>query len=337
MNEQDYMKITGGIDERFVAEYADYPGKRAVSGRKRIGIMVAIAAAVALMIPAGVFAFTQLTHRDKVSIYYSEEGARLLEENHLTNGYTVENGKIRLTVDVMLCDGNFVEGVYTLTALTEDAKDHLHTANRFRVYADNNEYMWGAGGFGSSDGSTWTDNEVSWTFKYPVRGPAIDESRTSRLIFFEDFKTGEPFHYDGLAFTGDYTYYEGIYFDLLSEPNIPTKTLCSEEGKELTLSYYGISMLDEKQEKPENDRIFTTFSSFVIIATDGERYDLLSELGLSGLSMCPGGGSVIAINGKTIELTGDINSDEFSIRFGTAFDIDNISSVEINGVKYMET
>ena len=33
MNEQDYMKITGGIDERFVAEYADYPGRRVVSSR----------------------------------------------------------------------------------------------------------------------------------------------------------------------------------------------------------------------------------------------------------------------------------------------------------------
>ena len=126
MNEQEYMKITGGIDERFVAEYENYSTRRVTSLRKRIGIGIAVAVAVALMVPAGVFAFTQLTHRDKVSIYYSEEGVRLLEENNIADAYTVENGKIRLTVDVQICDGNFVEGVYTLTALTEDAKDHLH-------------------------------------------------------------------------------------------------------------------------------------------------------------------------------------------------------------------
>lgn len=336
MNEQDYMKITGGIDERFVAEYADYPGRRVVSSRRRIGIAIAIAAAVALMIPAGVFAFTQLTHRDKVSIYYSEEGVRLLEENHLTDGYTVENGKIRLTVDVQICDGNYVEGVYTLTALTEDAKEHLHTVSGYRVYADDYEYMWGAGGAGSSDGSTWTEDEISWSFRYPVRGKAIDESRPMRVIFFEDFKTGEPFHYDGHTFTGDFTYYEGIYFDLITEPNIPTKTLRSEDGTEIVLSHFGMSMIDENKDEPVEEISFSTINSLVIIASDGERYDLMSELGLSGISMSAGGVSIISSNGYTIELSGDINRGKFSIRFGTAFDLDNVSGVEINGVKYME-
>ena len=335
MNEQEYMKITGGIDERFVAEYENYSARHVTSLRKRIGIGIAVAAAVALMIPAGVFAFTQLTHRDKVSIYYSEEGARLLEENHLTNGYTVENGKIRLTVDVMICDGNYVEGIYTLTALTEDAKDHLHTGCWYRVYGDDNEYMWDAGGTGSSDGSTWTENEISCSFRCPVRGRAIDESRPMRLIFFEDFTTGEPFHYDGHTMSGDFTYYEGIYIDLITKPNIPTKNFRAEDGTEIVLSHFGLSVIDENKDEPIYEITYSTLNSMVIVATDGERYDILSELGLSGLTMSAGGISVVAANGKTIEITGDINRGKFSMRFGTAFDIDNIIGVEINGVKYM--
>ena len=335
MNEQEYMKITGGIDERFVAEYENFSARRVTSLRKRIGIGIAVAAAVALMVPAGVFAFTQLTHRDKVSIYYSEEGVRLLEENNTADVYTVENGKIRLTVDVQICDGNFVEGVYTLTALTEDAKDHLHTVNFYRVYADDNEYVWGAGGFGSSDGSTWTEDEVSWSFRFPVRGKAIDESRPMRIIFFEDFEKGEPFHYDGHTMSGDFTYYEGIYFDLITKPNIPVKTLRSEDGAEIVISHFGMSMIDENKDEPENGPTFSKINSMVIIASDGERYDILSELGLSKISMSAGGGSIIASNGKTIELYGDINNGKFSIRFGTAFDINNIKGIEINGVTYI--
>lgn len=334
MNEQEYMKITGGIDERFVAEYENYSARRVTSLRKRIGIGIAVAAAVALMIPAGVFAYTQLTHRDKVSIYYSEEGVNQLEENNLADGYTVENGKIRLTVDVQICDGNYVEGVYTLTALTEDAKDHLQTVCAYRVYADDNEYIWGAGGFGSSDGSTWTENEVSWSFRYPVRGRAIDESRPMRIIFFEDFTTGEPFHYDGHTMSGDFTYYEGIYFDLITKPNVPTKTFRSEDGSEIVISHYGMSMIDENKDEPVEEITFSKINSMVFIASDGERIDILSELGLPELNMSAGGGSIIGSNGKTIELNGDITKGKFSIRFGTAFDIDNIKGIEIDGVAY---
>ena len=334
MNEQEYMKITGGIDERFVAEYENYSARRVTSLRKRIGIGIAVAAAVALMIPAGVFAYTQLTHRDKVSIYYSEEGVNQLEENNLADGYTVENGKIRLTVDVQICDGNYVEGVYTLTALTEDAKDHLQTVCAYRVYADDNEYIWGAGGFGSSDGSTWTENEVSWSFRYPVRGRAIDESRPMRIIFFEDFTTGEPFHYDGHTMSGDFTYYEGIYFDLITKPNVPTKTFRSEDGSEIVISHYGMSMIDENNDEPVEEITFSKINSMVFIASNGERIDILSELGLSELTMSAGGGSIIGSNEKTIELYGDITKGKFSIRFGTAFDINNIKGIEIDGVAY---
>lgn len=64
MNEQDFMKITGRIDERFVNEYQDVPKRHVTSLRKRISIGVIVAAAMAIIVPAGVFAYTLITHRD---------------------------------------------------------------------------------------------------------------------------------------------------------------------------------------------------------------------------------------------------------------------------------
>lgn len=335
MNEQEYIKITSKIDEKYINEYKIVTAKHNVSIRKKIRTGVLVAAAVALMIPVTIYASTKLTHRDKVGIYYSEEGAQMIEESLQDSGFTVENGKIRLTVDVMMCDGNYVTGVYTLTALTEDAKKHLDTQTNLRYYADTGEWIWGGGGFQSSDGSSRTENEVSWTFRYPVCNAVVDSSRPTRIEFFEDLEGDEPFKYDGFRITGDYTYYEGIYFDLITEPNIPTKILRSKDGEELTLSAFGISMLDKNRD-PFKDEIGvgTTLENLVIISTDGKRNDIMADLGISGVFMS-GGGRIVAAQGKTIEITGDIGSGNFSFRFGTVLNVDNICGVEINGVAYM--
>ncbi|MBO4496304.1 MAG: DUF4179 domain-containing protein [Clostridiales bacterium] len=335
MNEQEYMKVTSKIDENYINEYKIVTAKHNISVRKKIRTSILVAAAVALMIPATIYASTKLTHRDKVGIYYSEEGAQMIEKSLQDSGFTVENGKIRLTVDVMMCDGNYVTGVYTLTALTEDAKKHLDTQTNLRYYADTGEWIWGGGGFQSSDGSSRTENEVSWSFRYPVANSVVDRSRPTRIEFFEDFEGDEPFKYDGFRITGDYTYYEGIYFDLISEPNIPTRILRSQEGKELTLSAFGISMLDEDRD-PFKEEINegTTLESLVIITTDGNRTDIMADLGISGI-FTNGGGSIVAAQGTTLEITGDVGRENFSLRFGNAMNIDNISGVEINGVAYM--
>ena len=333
MNEQDYMKITGGIDERFVSEYENITERHVVNFRRRITVGIAVAAAVALMIPAGVFAFTQLTHRDKVSIYYSDEGVRVLEESLMADGFTVDNGKIGLTVDVQMCDGNFVQGVYTLTALTEDAKKHLSTATNKLVYADTGEWISPVGG-GSECcvGDAMGDNERSVSFSYPVHNSYIDGSRPIRIVFFEEVKTGEP---DGLNYVTkeDYTYYEGICFDLVTKPNVPVKTLCSEDGNELVLSPYCVSQLDKDWQYPENDILqITPINNVTVITADGERIVLL-DVKDKGYSLVSGLGTTV-INGYII--TGGYGSGNFSFEFGKVFNIENISGVEINGVAYME-
>ena len=329
MNEQDYMKVTGKIDEKFVAEYQETPRGHVTSIRRKITIGIVVAAAVSIMVPVCAFALTQLTHREKVSVFYSEEGVQQLEESLLANGYTVENGQIRLTVDVEICDGNYVQGVYTLTALTEDAKAHLETKNNKLVYADTGEWIYPVGGGSeASFGEALGDDEISMRFSYPVNNAYIDNSRPIRLVFFEDIMTGE-IDGEGNIVVEDYTYYEGICFDLLTEANIPTKTLRSEDGNEITLTPYGVSQLDEDWVYPENDEIIgIPINSVVVISTDGERIEILSDYDNSPVR---GLGTAVA-NG--IITTGAYGSGNFSIGFGTVLNVDNISGVEINGVVY---
>ncbi len=325
MNEQDFMKITGRIDERFVNEYQDVPKRHVTSLRKRVSIGVIVAAAMALIIPAGVFAYSLITHRDKVSIYYTEDGVQKLEERLLANGYTVENENIRLTVDVEMCDGNFIQGVYTLTALTEEAKEHISFRARQTklVYADTGEWIYPTGGYNeSADGKAESDGEISISFSCPLDNAYIDSSRPKRVVFFEYAETGETDGY-GDRVVEDYTYYKGIYFDLINKINVPTKTLRAEDGSEITLTPYGVSRMDKNWAHPEDEDLTeTTIKSFVVISSDGESIDVLS----------------LPITGRVYgqSSTGRFGSGNFSYSFGTVLNIDNISGVKINGVAFMK-
>ncbi|MBO4688629.1 MAG: hypothetical protein J5636_08975 [Clostridiales bacterium] len=335
MNEQDYMNITSKIDEKYVVEYKVIEAKRNITLRKRLRTAIVVAAAVALMIPVGVIAYSRLTHRDKVSVYYSEEGVRAIEENMAMSGFTVENGKIRLTVDAMMCDGNYVEGVYTLTALTEDAKDHLETYSLYRTYVDNGEEIWVSFMSYCMTSEARTENEVTYSFRCPLRASIIDDTRPTRIVFCEEIEyTGIVNDFNDLR---DFTYYEGIYFDLPSEPNVPTKTLRSDDGTELTLSPFSLNTLDKYWDLYQNERFAEDMiESFVFITTDGERYDFFADLNISGLSSITNGIALEEAKGLSLELNGNISSGNFSFKFGTAFDVENISGVEINGVAYME-
>lgn len=329
MNEKEFMNITNGIDERYVAEYQNTAKVYDLNRRRKLSIGIAAAALVAVMVPIGVFAVAQITHRDKVSIYYSEEGVQMLEESLLANGFTVNNGSYELTVDVEMCDGNFTQGVYTVTALTDDAREHLQSVNHKLVYADTGEWIYPVGGGSESAfGDALSEDQISIQFSYPVNNSYVDASRPIRVVFFEYVETGETDGY-GNEVVEDYTYYDGICFDLLTEPNVQTKTLRAEDGTEITLNPYGVSQLDKNWEYPEGNEIpGEEVSDFAVIATDGGRTEILSD---GNLSSAAGFGTGV-VNGITI--TGAYGSGNFTIGFGTVLNVDNISGVEINGVVY---
>ena len=322
MNEMDYMNITNGIDAKYVAEYQEATKGRVISLKKKMSICI-VAAAMAIIVPAGVLAYTLITHRDKVSIFYTEDGVQKLEESLLANGYTVENKNIRLTVDVEMCDGNFIQGVYTLTALTEEAKEHIKFMARETrvVYADTGERI-SVGYDEFSDGKAESDSEISIKFSYPVHNSYIDSSRPKRVVFFEYAETGETDGY-GNRVVEDYTYYDGIYFDLINKINVPTKTLHAKDGTQITLTPYGVSRMDKNWTHPEDEDLTEIdINSFVVISSDGERTDILS----------------LPITGKVFGQTsiGWFGSGYFSYNFGTVLKIDNIKGVEINGVFFSE-
>lgn len=328
MNEQEYMNITSKIDEKYVAEYKIATAKRNITIRKRIRTAVIAAAAAAIMIPAGVLAYKQLTHRDNLKVYFSEDGVKLMDEKQVADGYTVENGKIRLTVDVQMCDGNYIYGVYTLTALTDDAKNHLLSRSTRQVYGDTGEWISpGGGGSQGAVGKTIGDDEISVTFTYDAHNAYIDESRPRRMEFFEYVETGEIDEYAGMIVERDYTYYEGISFEMKDEPNVPTKTLRSSDGIEITLSPYGVSRLDETWTGSESESM--PIQSIILLGKNGGRTNVITFL--------PNGRVETDLEDVNISSSGNIEIGDFYIQFGMFFDVDSISGVEINGVSYMES
>lgn len=288
-------------------------------GKRFVGFVVA--AAVLATCAVGAYAYNALTHRDKVSIYYTEDGAQKLEEYGLASGFTVENGSIQLTLDTVLCDGNYVSGVYTLTALTDDAKAHLSEGMTELVYADTDEEIFPVGGGAEGcDSNAVSEWEVARKFTYPIRNSYIDESRPLRLEFFEYTETGERDEYGNNIVIKDYSCFDGIGFDLLTTANVQTKELRSADGAALTLSPYGVSEAEEKWAYPEDGELGETpIDSIYIISTDGERTDIMADL-----------------EGSTIENSGNPGSGSFWCHFGRILDVDNISGVEINGVEYTE-
>lgn len=322
MNEHDIMKAMNGVDKSFISEYENFTPKKSMNVKRIVRTGVVIAAAAALTIPVGAYAYNQLTHRDKVSIYYTEDGVQKLEENGLVSGRMVENGQIRLTVDTEMCDGNFTQGVLTLTALTEDAKEHLESGMSKLVYADTGEEISPVGGgFEGWNGEAHTEYELTRTFTFPVKNSYIDSSRPIRLEFYEFVETGETDGYGNIVVEDD-TYYHDISFDLLTTPNVSTKMLHSANGTEMVLSPYGVSEQDENWAYPEDGHEEVVYlNSFVIISTDGERIDIEDTIKDS--------------ENATREYSGAPGTGSFTYRFGTILDIDNISGVEIDGVEYM--
>ncbi|MBR1907001.1 MAG: hypothetical protein IJ819_11185, partial [Clostridiales bacterium] len=121
----------------------------------------------------------------------------------------------------------------------------------------------------------------------------------------------------------DYTYYDGIYFDLINKINVPTKTLHAKDGTQITLTPYGVSRMDKNWTHPEDEDLTEIdINSFVVVSSDGERTDILS----------------LPITGKVFGQTsiGWFGSGYFSYNFGTVLRIDNIKGVEINGVFFSE-
>ena len=317
MNEHDIMKAMNGVDERFISEYECFTPKKSISVRRIVRTGVVIAAAAALMIPVGAYAYNQLTHRDKVSIYYTEDGVQKLEESGLVNGRTVENGQIRLTVDTEMCDGNYTSGMYTITALTDEAKEHIETVQTRLVYADTGEEIPFTAGVLDEDVTSEAASEYEQTrgFVYPVNSAYIDHSRPMRLEFWEWRETGETEGNDPTV-EKVYGFFEGIYFDLLTEPNVTSKVLRSDEGIGLILNPYGVISLPEDWKYPDGYDVTMDILSFVIISTDGERVELMN-------------------NERKLGWTGTPEKGNFYFNWGNILDVENISGIEINGVEYM--
>ncbi len=289
--------------------------------RRFIGF--AAAAAAALTCVVGAAAYVGFYHRAAVENYFSQDAADKLESQGLAANIVSENEDIRLTVDTMLCDGSCIHGVYTLTALSDEGRDALTEndgldVNRELFYLDTGEEIEGAGGFSSvMNGEMNSGDEQSWQFDLILKNAAVDMTRPIGMRLSQWKHLGE-FDEDGGELCELSTgCFEGISFEFDKTVNVPVRTLTSEDGSELTLTPYGISMVQEGWTYPEIYEGDMEFDKCYVVTADGERQLFIDYM-----------------NADNAFCDGRPEYGFFVMNFGGYTDIDDISGIELDGVLY---
>ena len=127
MNGNDILRAMNGLDEKYIiSANGEQTLKQGRKPAKSIfKTSVAIAAAAALMIPVGAYAYTRLIHRESVEMYL-ENSAKVEESGNAVNR-VMENEHIRITLDTVLSDGYMAMAIVTLDALDEYGRNFVLT------------------------------------------------------------------------------------------------------------------------------------------------------------------------------------------------------------------
>jgi len=153
MNNTDMLEWMTGLDVKFLAE-ADAPCIRAHGKRKKIAAVIAAAAAAAVCMTAGVGAY--LNYNKRMMQYgFGTLGEAQMTARVTPEPVTAENGRMRVTMDCLLCDGTQAMALLTLKSADGDwqtydrsVTDALHCAfriggqdyTRFILYDEMREY-----------------------------------------------------------------------------------------------------------------------------------------------------------------------------------------------------
>lgn len=311
MNGNDIMKAMNRIDERYISEAETerkITVKRGGLSKHAAKLAVGIAAAVALAIPAGAYAYKHFIHHDNVELYI--KNADSLEGRDLVLNAQTEDDELRFTVDTLLCDGKQAFGVLTAERIGAKAGEFLSVRSYSAtvVYADNGEYITNdLGGSIFFDG-TEKPGQIRQTISIDLGGVDID--RGIKLLFREK-ESGDDLYGNG-RLTGqrdknDIPIRYNCELEISVQPNVGVAKLYDSEGNEITLSefeVYSDTVLWE-------DTV-SIFDTFKLIDKNGEKhsFDGAEECGLI---------------------------DNYSyIEFNELIDVDDYIGVEIYGVEYLK-
>lgn len=329
MNGNDIMKAMNRIDERYISEAETerkISVKRGGLSKHAAKLAVGIAAAVALAIPAGAYAYKHFIHHDNVELYI--KNADSLEGRDLVLNAQTEDDELRFTVDTLLCDGKQAFGVLTTERIGAKAGTALGAWDFAAavVYADNGEFIthnWSGGAH--YDGTEKVGQHRS---RILIDVSDIDTSRGIKLLFWERAPK-DDFYGNGKLLSGrkdwsDVPIRYNCELEIPIEPNVNVAKLYDSEGNEITLSEFEVygdgnivaprddfehELNDGTEVSGNTEAIFHDFS---LIDKNGEKHSMLDWSGSGYME------------------------DYSYIYFEELIDMDDYIGVEINGVEYLK-
>lgn len=344
MNEYDIMRAMNGTDEHFVSEYAEFTPRKGISIKRTVRTMAVIAAAAALVIPAGAYVYSEFIHRENVEHYII--GTELIEQQSpdAVKNYVMENADYRITIDTALSDGHNV-----MMVLTNDAKTIkglkikgwiVGSPETYITYVDGSAgpfkpvgqiYKAIAGMYG--DGYAYDDYDKSpFGFNRSVKIFScrdIDLSKDVRIEFFSDIKDrhGAALYYWRRDYpellksiipdfdldeeiTNDL---DGMEFVTSFAPNVKCVPLYDEKGTEIFMSAFEV--FSEKGRTLAGENNIIDPYSFFLITNGGEKRNLDLE---------------------NFHFHIETNVECDYIIFGEFIDPDEYLGVEVNGIRYLK-
>lgn len=328
MKGNDLMKAMNGIDEKYLSESEKIITKDRKLSKRTFKVAVSIAAAAALAIPVGAYAYNTFIHRDNVEQYLTNTELIEQQSPDAVKNYVTENDDYRITVDTVLSDGNIVMMVLTHEPKTDKGmqiKAHVGGCPGACItYADGSEGPFEQNGvpgipmtrtLGGYADTKETDS-VSYEKTVSLFScKDIDLSREVKVEFFAD-ERGRSGALKYFINRNDSGYegrneLEGLECTTSFAPNVKCVQLHSADGKTISMSSFDVYSDDPSVIcAPNSDMIDDSANQF-FITNSGEKKPLEQ--------------SFISIG-----------SDYGLIIYGEYVDLDGFKGVEINGVEYLK-
>lgn len=211
--------------------------------------MIVIAAAMMLIgavTTAAYYAGFRLEDGEIIRKFYGEKSETWLDVNKLNVQQTEQNEHFKITMYSPVSDGIYCNTLWCIEALDEAAQEQLGGIDFYdfrEYYADTGEKIYNEGYTGAIYEPF--NDEFHYYYLHRMMLRNVDISREIE-IRIEDEPVYERQEYD-------LTLKDGIKFVVNASPNVETKTIANESGRELLLSPLGISQkfIDDEYDPDE--------------------------------------------------------------------------------------
>ena len=212
--------------------------KKIRKSNRRISVII-IAAAMLLICTVATAAYRvgfRLEDGQIIRKFYGENAETWLDINKLNVQQTEQNEHFKITMYSPVSDGIYCNTLWCIEALDEAAQEQLSDIDFYdfrEYYADTGEEIVMNRSYARGAIYEPLNDEFHYYYLHRIMLRNVDISREIELRI-EDKPVYEQQEYD-------FTLKDGIKFVINASPNVETKTIVNESGRELLLSPLGIS------------------------------------------------------------------------------------------------